>query len=108
MPMHNECAALTFDSPKPRELSRYFEDLKHLMLWAVINTKVEKKKQVSCYVNFNTEQIWKTFFFSLEFINNSKTYEEFKEAILVYIQMLPAILFDLSGTWIYLSVSDSN
>ena len=31
MPMHNECAAPTFNSSRPRELSRYFEDLEQLM-----------------------------------------------------------------------------
>ena len=57
MPMHNEHTAPMFDSSKPRELSKYFEDLKHLMTHAVINTEEEKKKQVLWYVNFNTEQI---------------------------------------------------
>ena len=57
MPMCNECTALTFDSSKPRELSRYFEDLEQLMRWAAIASEEEKKQQVLCYVDFNTEQI---------------------------------------------------
>ena len=54
------CAAPTFDSSKPRELSRYFKDLKHLMLCVAINIEEDKKRQV-LYIDFNTKQIWKTF-----------------------------------------------
>ena len=81
MPMHNECTAPTFNSSKPRELSRYFEDLEQLMRWATITSEEEKKQQVLCYVDFNTEQIWKTF---PKFIDNNKTYNDFKDAILVH------------------------
>ena len=79
MPMCNEHTAPTFDSSKPRELSRYFEDLEQL------------KQQVLCYVNFNTEQIWKTF---PEFIDNNKTYNDFKDAVLVHYP-------DASGDFVY-------
>ena len=51
------------------------------MTRVAINTEEKKKKQVLWYIDFNTEQIWKTF---PEFIDNNKTYEEFKEAILVH------------------------
>ena len=81
MPMHNEHVAPTFNSAKPRDLSRYFEDLELLMRCTKIATEEEKKKQVLQYVNFNTKQIWKTF---PEFINNNKTYNEFKDAILIH------------------------
>ena len=81
MPMHNECTAPTFNSSKPRELSRYFEDLEQLMRQAAITSEEEKKQQVLCYVDFNTEQIWKTF---PKFIDNNKTYNDFKDAILVH------------------------
>ena len=91
MPMRNERTAPTFDSSKPRELSRYFEDLEQLMRQAAIASDEEKKQQVSCYVDFNTEQIWKTF---TEFIDNNKTYNDFKDAILVYYP-------DASGDFIY-------
>ena len=50
MPMRNECAAPTFDSSKPRELSRYFEDLEQLMRRATIASEEEKKQQVLHYV----------------------------------------------------------
>jgi hypothetical protein len=39
------------------------------------------KKQVLRYVDFSTEQIWKTF---PEFLDNNKTYKNFKDAILVH------------------------
>jgi hypothetical protein len=57
MPMHNERAAPTFDSFKPRELSRYFEDLEQLIKHAPISDQQDMKKQVLCYVDFSTEQI---------------------------------------------------
>ena len=79
--MRNEHAAPTFDSSKPRELSRNFEDLEQLMRQAAIALEEEKKQQVLCYVDFNTEQIWKTF---PEFIDNKRTYNDFKAAILVH------------------------
>ena len=81
MPMHNEHAAPTFDSSKPRKLSRYFEDLEQLMKCAAIDDEQEKKQQVLCYVNFGTEQIWKTF---PETLDNNKTYTNFKDVILVH------------------------
>ena len=89
--MCNEPAAPTFDSSKPRELSRYIEDLKQLMMQAMIATEEEKKQQVLGYVDFNTEQIWKTF---PEFIDNNKNYNDFKNAILVHYP-------DASGNFVY-------
>ena len=81
MPMRNERAAPTFDSSKPRELLRYFEDLEQLLKRAAIDDEEDKKKQVLRYVDFGTEQIWKTF---PEFSDSNKTYQQFKEAILVH------------------------
>jgi hypothetical protein len=42
-------------------------------------------------VDFSTEQIWKTFW---EFLDNNKTYENFKDAILVHYP-------DASGNFVY-------
>ena len=89
--MHNEHAAPTFDSSKPRKLSRYFEDLKQLMRQAAIASEEENKQQVLHYVDFNTEQIWKTF---PKFIDNNKTYNDFKDVISVHYP-------DASGDFIY-------
>jgi hypothetical protein len=91
MPMHNERAAPTFDSSKPRELSRYFEDIEQLMKRATISDQQDMKKQVLRYVDFSTEQIWKTF---PEFLDDNKTYQDFKDAILVHYP-------DASGDFVY-------
>ena len=91
MPMCNERTAPTFDSLKPRELSRYSEDLEQLMRRAAITSEEEKKQQVLCYVDFNREQIWKTF---SKFIDNNKIYNDFKDAILVHYP-------DGSGNFVY-------
>jgi hypothetical protein len=55
------------------------------------------KKQVLCYVNFGTKQIWKTF---PEFLDVSKTYQNFKDATLVHYP-------DASGKFVY-SIRDMN
>ena len=91
MPMRNECMAPTFDSTKPWELSRYFEDLELFMWYVKIATEEEKKKQVLWYVDFNTKQIWKTF---PEFINNNKTHNKLKDAILIHYS-------DATGDFVY-------
>jgi hypothetical protein len=91
MPMRNERAAPTFDSSKPRELSQYFEDLEQLIKHASISNQQDMKKQVLCYVDFSTKQIWKTF---LKLLDNNKTYENFKNAILVHYP-------DASGDFVY-------
>jgi hypothetical protein len=90
MPMRNECAA-PIDSSKPRELSQYFKDLEQLMKRATISDQQDMKKQVLRYVDFGTEQIWKTF---PEFLDDNKTYQDFKDAILVHYP-------DASGDFIY-------
>ena len=61
------------------------------MRQAAITSEEEKKQQVLCYVDFNTEQIWKTF---PRFIDNDKTYNDFKDMILVHHP-------DASGNFIY-------
>jgi hypothetical protein len=91
MPMRNERAAPTFDSSKPRELSQYFEDLEQLMKCAAISNQQDMKKQVLRYVDFSTKQIWKTF---TEFLDDNKTYQDFKDAILVHYP-------DASGNFVY-------
>jgi hypothetical protein len=51
----------------------------------------EKKEYATRYVDYTTEQTWKTF---PEFKTNTKTYKEFKEAVLKYYP-------DASGDFIY-------
>ena len=86
MPMCNECAAPTFDSSKPRELSRYFEDLEQFMRWAVIASEEEK------YYAMSTLTQNKSGRHSL--VDNNKTYNDFKDAILVHYP-------DASGNFVY-------
>ena len=81
MPMHNEHMAPTFDTAWPRELPRFFKDLEYLMERATIVTYADKKKQVVCSTNFDTEQIWKSL---PEFKNAASSYDDFKKAIMVH------------------------
>ena len=61
MPARGERAAPSFDITKPRELIRFFEELEYLFTRADLKDETEKKKHVLCYVDFDIEQIWKTF-----------------------------------------------
>jgi len=76
--MRHERAAPVFDNTKPRELPRFFDDLELLMDRALVQS-ADKKKQVLRYVDFDTEQIWKTF---PEYNDGTKTYDDFKTAII--------------------------
>src|SRR5271155_859616 len=91
MPMRNERAAPKFDTSKPRELPRFFEDLEQLLDRAQITDEDDMKKQVVRYADFETEQIWKSF---PEFKTISTTYQTFKKAILSYYP-------DASGDFVY-------
>jgi hypothetical protein len=91
MPTRNERTAPKFDTSRPRELPRFFEDLEDLMTRAQITTDVDKKKQAVRYTDFETEQIWKAV---PEFKDNTKTYNDFKKAIM---QHYP----DAAGDFIY-------
>lgn len=91
MPARGERAAPSFDKAKPRELVRFFEELEYLFDRAALESEVEKKKHVLRYVEFEVEQIWKTF---PEFTDATKTYQEFKSAILIHYP-------DASGDYVY-------
>ena len=91
MPARGERAAPSFDNTKPRELIRFFEELEYLFTRADLKDETEKKKHVLRYVDFDIEQIWKTF---PEFSDATKTYLNFKAAILVHYP-------DASGDYVY-------
>ena len=91
MPARGERAAPTFDTSKPRELIRFFEELEYLFTRASLEEESEKKKHVLRYVEFDVEQIWKTF---PEYSDPTKTYTAFKNAILVHYP-------DASGDYVY-------
>ena len=79
MPVRGERAAPTFDPAKPREITRYFEDLEQLFKRSAITTDTDKKEYVVRYAPFDTEQLWKTF---TEYASGTHTYKHFKDAIL--------------------------
>jgi hypothetical protein len=91
MPARGERAAPTFDPTKPRELPRFFDELEYLFGRSNMTNNDEKKRQLLRYIDFDTEQIWKTF---PEFKNPAQTYEEFKAAILTHYP-------DASGDFMY-------
>jgi hypothetical protein len=80
MPLRHERNAPRFDASKPRELPRFFQDLEDLFDRVTQEPdEPEKKNYVLRYVDFSTEQIWKTF---AEYDSPLATYINFKEAIL--------------------------
>jgi hypothetical protein len=91
MPARGERAAPTFDRNKPRELPRFFDELEFLFERAAITDETTKKKQLLRYVDYEIEQIWKTFD---EFRNPADTYEDFKQAVLNYYP-------DATGDFVY-------
>ena len=91
MPARGERAAPTFDKSNPRELIRFFEELEYLFDHAQLESESEKKKHVLRYIEFDVEQLWKTF---TEYTDNTRTYKEFKSAILVHYP-------DASGDYVY-------
>lgn len=91
MPARGEHAAPSFDRTKPRELVRFFEELEYLFERAALTDENEMKKHILRYVEFEVEQIWRTF---PEFSDGTKTYKDFKSAILVHYP-------DASGDYVY-------
>lgn len=91
MPARGERAAPSFDRTKPRELVRFFEELEYLFDRAALEDESDKKKHVLRYVDFEVEQIWKSF---PEFSDVTKTYLDLKAAILIHYP-------DASGDYVY-------
>jgi len=91
MPARGEHTAPAFDTAKPRELSRFFAELEYLFKRADLESDSEKKEHILRYVDFETEQIWKTF---PEYTNDTQTYQQFKDAILIHYP-------DATGDYVY-------
>jgi hypothetical protein len=91
MPLRNERAAPTFNSIKPWELPRFFEDVEQLFNHANVTNESEKKQYIVQYIDYSTEQMWKTF---PEFKSAKASYNQFKKAILVHYP-------DAAGNFIY-------
>ena len=72
MPARGEDAAPIFNELRPRELSRFFDELEYLFKRAAITSEADKKNYTLRYVDFDIE----------EFDDPTKTYAEFKAGIL--------------------------
>jgi hypothetical protein len=95
MPTRGSSAAPVFDKARPRELSRYFADLEILLDRAQVTIDAAMKTWAAYYIDFSSEQIWRTF---PEFANPASTYQNFKDAVLAHYP-------DATGDYIY-SVRD--
>ena len=91
MPARGEHTAPIFDKERPRELSRFFDDLEMLFICTQVLNEVNKKKYIVYYPDFETKQIWKTF---PEYTSILSTYKDFKDTILVHYP-------DVTGDYVY-------
>jgi len=91
MPARGERAAPKFDKTKPRELCRFFKDLEKLFTRVGVVLDTEKKDHVLDYVDFDVEEIWRTF---PEYAAVASTYTNFKDAILLHYP-------DATGDYVY-------
>lgn len=91
MPFRGERASPKFDRTKPRELNRFFKDLEKLFARVGVVTDAEKKDYVLDYVEFEVEEIWRTF---PEYASATATYIAFRDVIL---QHYP----DATGDYVY-------
>jgi hypothetical protein len=81
MPNFGERAALVFNQAKPRELPRFFKALERLFVRAKVTDEGDMKEDALMYVEYEVEQIWKTF---PEYKDITKTFADFKTAVLAH------------------------
>ena len=79
MPARGEETAPIFDKLKPHELPRFFDELEYLFVRAAITSEADKKRHTLRYADFDIELLWRAI---PEFADPTKTYDEFKAAIL--------------------------
>ncbi|KAJ6461844.1 hypothetical protein C8R47DRAFT_993378 [Mycena vitilis] len=79
MPARGDRNAPQFDSQKPRELLRYFSDLQYLFTRSNVTDSTEKKQHATRFLTVDDQDVWETLD---EFTDATKTYEEFKRAVL--------------------------
>ena len=91
MPNFGERAAPVFNQAKPRELPRYFKALERLFARAGITADADKKEDAIQYVDYEVEQIWKTF---PEYANPQASYAAFKAAVIAHYP-------DATGDFVY-------
>ena len=75
MPAHGDRTAPQF---KPRELHRFFNNLQYILNCTQVTSENEMKCHSTSYVDINTSKLWETL---LEFIDPTKTFEEFKTVL---------------------------
>ncbi len=78
MPPRGDCTAPTFDPSKPRELKRFFSELKYHFDTANVTDDTEKKNHATRYVDFDIAEIWESF---PSFSDASATYDNFRAAV---------------------------
>src|SRR5271168_2953530 len=91
MLMRGKRMAPKFDTTRPRELPRYFEQLETLMTRANVAVENDKKKHVVYYTDVDTEQLWKSI---PEFPDPASTYDNSKNAIMEHYH-------DAAGDFLY-------
>ena len=95
MPNFGERAAPVFNQAKPRELPRFFFALERLFARVGVTAEQAKKDDAIQYVEYEVEQIWRTF---PEYADPLITYAAFKAAVLAHYP-------DATGDYVY-SVSE--
>ncbi|KAF7365905.1 hypothetical protein MVEN_00465500 [Mycena venus] len=78
MPARGERGAPTFDSAKPRELNRYFDDLEFHFTRCSITDDAAKKQHATRYLSVDDQDVWQ----SLPEHDQAHTYQQFKAAVL--------------------------
>ena len=78
MPAYGDRSAPSFDESKPRELSRFFDELERLFTRDPALTEAQKKNDLLRYASFDTAQAWKRF---PAYKSATGTYIEFRDEI---------------------------
>ena len=78
MPACGDCGLPQFDPEKPRELHRFFEDLKFHFTRSHIVDKEEMKQHALRFINCDTTELWEIL---PEFTNATASYQKFIDAV---------------------------
>ncbi|KAI0258303.1 hypothetical protein BC834DRAFT_835888 [Gloeopeniophorella convolvens] len=78
LPARGDRAAPEFNSARPRELSRYFEDLEFLFGKYSVTDETDKRKAAVRYLDIDTGELWKT---CDAYDTAQSTYEDFKKEV---------------------------
>lgn len=78
MPVFGERAAPVFNSTRPNELGRYFDQLETLFARCGVTNDIDKKKYTVAYVDVDTADTW---VYIPEYGDATKTYHDFKDVL---------------------------